>query len=265
MTAIYRVDFPATALGVELGPSRYDEVVGRDDVFAAIPAPPFGPNGPELLLRDLGRQVQVASRQPSSGIVFCVDSSGTTARRGGNPTRGCAAAVQASAVLVEAGAIVAPDGDDYTSRTAIVLRRDGGLTFAATRSATSREFAREIIDSTDGSWAAATATGDHSVLATRQGVLLGDPAAVASAWLVARRPGVSPTRLTSLTPVAEMVPASRAVPGLALPGLAYAPQSQSQTLLRVPSVDRSDLLPVAVGVTLLAAAAAWWYYDDRST
>lgn len=259
MTAIYRVDFPAIALGVELGPSRYDEVVGRPDVFAAIPAPAYGANGPDLLLRDLSRQVQVASRQPGAGVTFCVDASGVTARRGGNPTRGCTAAVQSLNVLVEAGAIVAPDGNDYAARTAIVLRRDGGMTFAATRSATSREFAQEIIDSTDGSWAAATSIGDHSVLATQQGVLLGDPDAVSSAWLVARRPVISPTRLTSLVPVPEMVPASRAVPGLGLPGLAYDPRP----IMLMPPIERSDVVPVVVGISLLAVAAAWWYYADR--
>ena len=76
---------------------------------------------------------------------------------------------------------------------------------------------------------------------------------------MARRPVISPTRLTSLIPIPEMVPASRAVPGLGLPGLAYDPRP----LVLMPSIDRSDVVPVVVGVSLLAAAAAWWYYADR--
>lgn len=257
MSAIYRVDFPATALGVEIGPSRFDEVMARPEVFAAIPAPPFGPQGPELLLRDLSRKLQVVSRAPSRGVSFCVEAAGTTARRGGNPTR-CSVAVQSLDPLVEAGAVVAPDQLDYTSRSAIVLRRDGGLTFAASRGTTAREFAQEIIDSTDGSWAAATSSGDGVCLATRQGVILGNPAAVADAWLVARLPAVSPTRMAAPVQLPELVPASRAV-AFKPSNAADAPPSSTP---RPNGNGGSDMLPIVTGIALLFAAY-WWYQDSK--
>jgi hypothetical protein len=252
VVAIYRVDFPASALGVELGPSRLSEVLDRPDVFAAVPAPAFGPDGPILLLRDLARGVQVASRVPSRGVSFCTEGPGTVARRGGSPTRGCSAAVQSLDPLVEAGAITAPEALDYAARTAIVLRRDGGLTFAASRGATSREFAGEIINSTDGSWAAVTALGESATLATRTGLLLGNADTLADAWLVARRPATSRTAFApARSSSSDLGPGPG--PGPAAP--VCVPQSAPQS--------NGDALQIVVGVGLLAAAAWWWYEDRR--
>lgn len=251
MAAIYRVDFPPSALGVELGPRRWDQVLDREDVFAAIPAPPFGERGPELALRDIARQVQVISQREGEGMIFCVEKDGVTARRGGSPTRGARVAVQLFQPLVEAGVVVAPEALDYAARTALVLRRDGGLTFAATRGATAREFAQEIVDATGGLWAATTMVGDDAAVVTRQGMLFGDEGAASNAWLVARRPGVSPTRMASPSSPPELVPPARA--------LAAVPRSAE-----VPSTapSRSDALPVTVGIVLLIAAA-YLYASSR--
>jgi hypothetical protein len=253
VTALYRVDFPAGALGVELGPRRWDQVLDREDVFAAIPAPPFGERGPELALRDIGRQVQVLSQRDGDGVIFCVEKEGVTARRGGSPTRGARVAVQLFQPLVEAGVVVAPDALDYAPRTALVLRRDGGLTFVATRGATAREFAQEIVDTTGGLWAATTMVGDDAAVVTRQGLLFGQEEAAANAWLVARRPGVSPTRMASLPAPPELVPADRALSSVPRAAVVTAPS---------PAPVRSDILPVAAGIALLLAAA-WWYVSDR--
>ena len=254
MTALYRVDFPPTALGVELGPRRWDQVLDREDVFAAIPAPPFGERGPELALRDIGRQVQVLSQRDADGIIFCVEKEGVTARRGGSPTRGARVAVQLFQPLVEAGVVVAPEVLDYAPRTALVLRGDGGLTFVATRGATSREFAQDIIDMTGGLWAATTMIGDDAAIVTRQGLLFGQEDAAANAWLVARRPGVSPTRMAPLPAPPELVSASRALS--ATPGATDVVAAPS-----APVAARSDVLPVVAGISLLLAAA-WWYFSD---
>lgn len=249
MVALYRVDFPAGALGVELGPSRVSEVLARPEVFAAIPAPAYGEQGPLLFLRDAKRRVEVASRSPSRGIVFAVDGTGTTARRGGEPTRGCVAAVQSDAPLVEAGAIVAPSSLDYAARTALVLRRDGGLSFVATRGATSNELARQVIEDTDGSWAATMGEGPRAVLATRAGVVLGEPDTVADAWIVARLPAVSQSRF---------------VEPAALPDVgAYPDDGSSLTAHRAPRAqDFDDSLQLLVGLGLLVAAG-WMYYRDH--
>ena len=253
VTAIYRVDFPPSALGVELGPRRWDQVLDREDVFAAIPAPPFGERGPEFALRDIARQVQVLSQREGEGMIFCVEKEGVTARRGGAPTRGARVAAQLFQPLVEAGVVVAPEALDYAARTALVLRRDGGLTFAATRGATSREFAQEIVDTTGGLWAATTMVGDDAAIVTRQGLLFGHQEAAANAWLVARRPGVSPTRMANPSAPPELVPPSRALATVPRAAEASAP---------VAAPSRSDVLPITVGIVLLLAAA-YLYASDR--
>ena len=247
MVALYRADFPAGSLGLELGPSTCDEVLSRPDVFAAIPAPAYAEGGPHLLMRDVRRQIQVATRNPNRGVSFCVEGSITVARRGGNPTRGCVAAVQSLEPLLEAGAIVVPEANDYTARTAIVLRRDGGLSFVASRGSTANELAREIVDSTDGSWAAVTSVGGSAVLATRQGVLLGDPDAVADAWIVARMPVVSPSRFVAQA---------------ALPDVGAAPVPSERERLR-SRVVHDDTLQIMFGIALLAGAAKWYLDDHR--
>lgn len=258
MAAVYRVDFPAASLGVEIGPSSWEGLIQRPDVFAAIPAPPFGERGPEFLLRDAARQVQIASRRPGEGVAFCVAPEGTTARRGGNPTRGCTVAVQAFAPLVEAGAVVAPDAVDYAPRTAIVLRRDGGLTFAASRGATSREFAEELAREVNAVWAATTMVGPESAIVTRQGVLFGPQDAAASAWLVARRPGVSPTRMAAPQALPEMVPASRAIQEVPR---SVPTEARGTAAPALNSEGNGDELKIVLGLGLLAAAV--WYAQEK--
>lgn len=244
MVALYRVDFPAGSLGVEIGPSRCDDVVARPEVFAAIPAPQFATTGPHLLLRDLSRQIQIVSKSPSSGISFCIEGGVTTARRGGSPTRGCLVAVQSLEPLVEAGAIVAREETDYAARTAIVLRRDGGISFVASRGATSHEFAQEIVSSTDASWAAVTSIGEGAVLATKSGMILGDQDVVSSAWIVARLPVVSPTKLSAPS---------------ALPDIGVRPSTSGAAIQpREETGPEIDIFQVIVGISFLAAAAVWY-------
>lgn len=249
MVALYRVDFPPGSLGVEIGPSRIDDVIRRPEVFAAIPAPRYSADGPHLFLRDNSRQIQVSSRLPGSGLIFCFDGRSTLVRRGGNPVRGCVAGVQSTDVLIEAGAVVAQGTDDYASRTAVVERRDGGMSFVASRGSSSREFAEEIALQLDGVWAATTSIGDDAVIATNQGVIFGPDDTSADAWLVARLPVVSRAKFSQ--------------GNAGLPDIGASP-SPERTLLgtRETKKENGDGLRVVVGLTLLAAAV-WWYQKEK--
>ena len=194
MVALYRVDLPASALGVEIGPASAQEVLARrPDQYAVLDGPMFDSRGPQYCLRDRARGIDIASRFPSRGAIICVVAGRAQARRGGMPMAGSTVCVQGYPSLVEAGVVVATRTRDteLVGRAAVVLRRDGNVSLVAARAASMFDFAEALADQLDAEWAIYTDGGSSTALVTRETSMLDLAQKRLPSWIVARRdPGL---------------------------------------------------------------------------
>lgn len=234
MVALYRVDLPASALGVEIGPASAQEVLARrPDQYAVLDGPMFDARGPQYCLRDRKRGVDIASRFPSRGAIICVVAGRAQARRGGMPMAGSTVCVQGYPSLVEAGVVVATRSRDteLVGRAAVVLRRDGNVSLVAARAASMFDFAEALADQLDAEWAIYTDGGSSTALVTRETEMLDLARRRLPSWIVARR---DPS-LASLDP--------------SLASLADGPSSGLHPL-------------VLAGGAIAAGAALYWLFGD---